>query len=97
MIKVIKKENVEKENVKIIWKFSSENSNPVELMQNFDCETTTIQCYNLTDCKDYNSNYGIVLFDKHTKVSSYAYFNSLSDMFTYYDVLHKHYNFILPF
>ncbi len=93
MITVIKKENVEKENVKIIWKFSSDNSNPIELMQDFNCKTTRIQCYNLTECIDYSTNYGIVMYDKRTKISSYAYFIDLKDMFTYYDILHKHFNF----
>ncbi len=81
-------------NVKVIKKETIINVTDVELMQNFDCKTTTIQCYNLTDSKEYYADYGIVLFDKHTKVSSYAYFSSLKDMFTYYDVLHKHFNFI---
>ncbi len=92
MIRVIKRENVNKENVKLISKFSCKNHNEVELMQNFDCDTTRIQAYNLTNCPDYYSDYGIVMYDKRTKISSYAYFNNVNDLFTYYDVLFRYLN-----
>ncbi len=93
MIRVIKKENVNKENVKLISQFSSSNYNDtVKLMQDFNCTTTRIQCYNLVDSPDFYSNYGIVMYDKRTKVSSYAYFNNVNDLFTYYDVLFRYLN-----
>jgi hypothetical protein len=93
MVRVIKKEDVTKENVRIISQFSSEDYSTVEMVQEFDCETTTIQCYNLVRIKElYKLDYGIVVYDKRTGVSSYAYFNAIKDMFAYYDVLHKHFS-----
>lgn len=59
----------------------------VELMQEFCKDNFTIQCYNLTNCTECKNDYAIAIHDEIKKVCNYAYFNTIPNMFAYYDIL----------
>ena len=82
MIKVITKEEIEKDYVKVY------NSNT--LMQEFNCETTRIQAYNLSDSHISKVLYTIEIYDKVTKTTSCSYYKTIKEMFTFWDMIFRH-------
>ncbi len=83
-IEVIKRESIES-----ITDFN--NLESVELMQEFTTKAVKLQCYNLMNSNMFVNDYGIVLYNRKTNKSSYAYFSDLTDMFFYYDTLRNNY------
>ncbi len=77
--------------IEVIKKKSIVDSNNVVLMQEFNTTDIKIQCYNLIISKRYTNDFGIVLYSRKTNLTNYAYFNSLTDMFFYYDALRNNY------
>ena len=58
------------------------------LMQEFRTDIITIQAFNVSKCTEFFvADYTVIVYDVETKSNRYAHFNSIPDMFFFYDTL----------